>query len=912
MDMWTIFAIALAAMVVALVLAYVLKSRLSDDDVWQELVDPDAPPEDTESYRPLSDVVRFTPAEESPRLGVESMPVNSSVPPSSCDADLRRSSRLEEAIPMVVLGINRRGETFQERTSAVSFNLHGCRYASRHDYPLEGWVTLQVTGTDGAAAPPVRARVRSVLSPQSSRELCQVGVELETPANIWGVHTPPEDWQRLLGSSGSGARAAAATAPALDPSAPPSSFAQRAAAQPDRRAEVAVFPSPAVPETKEAAAVPKPERVTFTPEQLLHALQGKLQLAADRAVETALSARLDESVKLAMGKIEESWRSNQRQTEEFSASRLADVQKSWQRELVVYQGRAEEISKRLEGLASSSRQGLIELQKFAEHIKNEVEPQLNARLDESFTRAHTDFETKSNQLAERHKAKIAEFAQFAALQARSQLDETVAEAHSLVSAAKAAPPSGVSEEQLESALSSSSESTLSRVEQRLSDFWTRLQQQQELTRHRSDEIAQHIETLSTQLREAKAHHELAFSDIRSTVAASTSNGSPERLDSLMKGAKEHIFNHLEWRLGEVTGHADQQDNALHQRFDGLARRVEDLAGDSAATRARSEQTLSDLCGRVDQQQNVTQQRSDELGRRLDAVVADSAAARLQAEQVLAEARSLLNTPHSGGLTEENLNGALNSLREQLHSNLEWRLGEISGQFQLQHDAVLNRADEMAHRFDAFADDMRAQVNESRANAEALVHELRPQNLIALDQSVERAAKEFEVSAARISDRQLVRLMQQKQALSAEAGLELEARLTETRSLLQKAANSSIDEFRRQVESQIDLIIAESTERVSSALASLDAESRATCEARRRDVETDVARAAEQSTAEFRSGIKAFLYSCLVAAVSAVDEHAQTTLGGLAKNPNGSLHAIDNQENAESGSTTPASTPNPRS
>jgi hypothetical protein len=911
MDTWTIFVIALAAMVVALVLAYVLKSRLSDDDVWQELVDPDAPPEDMESYRALPDVVLFASAEESPRSGVESMPFNSSVPPSSRDADLRRSSRLEEPISLVVLGTNRRGETFQERTSAVSFNLHGCRYASRHDYPPEGWVTLQVTGTDGAAAPPVRARVRSVLSPQSPRELCQVGVELETPANIWGVHTPPEDWQRLLGTSASVACAAAATAPALDPSAPPSSFGQRTAAQPDRRSEVTVFPSPAVTETKEAAAAPKPERVTFTPEQLLHALQGKLQLAADRAVETALSARLDESVKQAMAKIEESWRSNQRQTEEFSASRLADVQKSWQRELVVYQGRAEEISKRLESLASSSRQGLIELQKFAEHIKNDVEPQLNARLDESFTRAHTDFETKSNQLAERHKAKIAEFAQFAALQARSQLDETVAEAHSLVSAAKAAPPSGVSEEQLESAINSSSESTLSRVEQRLSDFWNRLQQQQELMRHRSDEIAQHIETLSTQLRETKAHHELALSDVRSTVAANTSNGSPERLDSLVKGAKEHIFNHLEWRLGEVTGHADQQDNALHQRFDGLARRVEDLAADSAATRARSEQTLSELCGRVDQQQTAAQQRSDDLGRRLDAIAAESAAARSQAEQLLAEARSVSNAPHNG-LTEENLNGALNSLREQLHSQLEWRLGEVSGQFQLQHDAVLNRADEMSHRFDAFADDMRAQVNESRANAEALVHELRPQNLIALDQSVERAAKEFEVSAARISDRQLVRLMQQKQALSAEAGLELEARLTETRAQLQKAANSSIDEFRRRVESQIDLIIAESTERVSSSLASLDAESRAACEARRRDVETDVARAAEQSTAEFRSGIKAFLYSCLVAAVSAVDEHAQTTLGGLAKNPNGSLRAIDNQENAENGSTTPASTPNPRS
>jgi hypothetical protein len=66
----------------------------------------------------------------------------------------------------------------------------------------------------------------------------------------------------------------------------------------------------------------------------------------------------------------------------------------------------------------------------------------------------------------------------------------------------------------------------------------------------------------------------------------------------------------------------------------------------------------------------------------------------------------------------------------------------------------------------------------------------------------------------------------------------------------------------------------------SSLASLDAENRAACEARRRSIETDVAQATEQSTEQFRTGIKAFLYSCLVAAVGAVDQHAQTTLDGL--------------------------------
>src|SRR2546429_730175 len=42
------------------------------------------------------------------------------------------------------------------------------------------------------------------------------------------------------------------------------------------------------------------------------------------------------------------------------------------------------------------------------------------------------------------------------------------------------------------------------------------------------------------------------------------------------------------------------------------------------------------------------------------------------------------------------------------------------------------------------------------------------------------------------------------------------------------------------------------------------------------------RAAERSTDQFRKSMKAFLYSCLVAAVSAVDEHSKATLANLTK------------------------------
>jgi hypothetical protein len=861
MDVWTITTILIGAVALALLLAYILRSRSTDHDVWEELPKTDEEDPKASTATALAENP-FARAEDVSRPGVHLMSSLNSASPTPRDAELRRSSRVEQPVQLIVLGTNRHGEPFQERTAAVSFNLHGCRYASRHEAPRESWVTLQVTGTDGATAPPVRARVCSIQSPQSPREMCQIGVELETPANIWGVTQPPEDWQRVLGSSTPSARAATAAAPALDPSAPPASFMQRPANAPERRAEVTMFPSPAGPEsaaTKESAAA-KSERVTFTADQLLQALQGKLQIAAERAVETALAERLDQTVQQTLAKMDEGWKANARQTEEFSAARLAEVQSRWERELVVYRSRAEEISRRVETLGTSGRQALTELQKFADRIQNEIQPQFTAHVEQSLARASSDLESKAGE----HTASIAEAIQASTAESRAQLEEILGEARALLSAAKEPSAAGVSEERLASLLNCSREAVLNRTEERLSDVWMQFEQQQDQTSRRCDELSQHLEMLSTQLNEAKALNERALEEMRSTLTGISANlSSSERLESAIKIAKEQIFNHLEWRLGEVSGRSDQQHNTV-------------------------------------------QQRADELFRRVDGLAADSANARSQAEQSAAELRGLLANA-SAGVSPQHLDGALNSVREQLMNHLEWRLGEVSGQFEQQHDAMRQRFDELSQRFDALMAELRARLEEGQAKTESLVHDLRPQDLVAIEQSVDRASKDFEASAARISDRQLVRLMQQKQALSAEASLELEARASETRALLQKAANSMLDDFGRRFESHIDLVIAEANERVASSLASLDAESRAACEVRRRDMELQIARAAEQSTAEFRSGIKAFLYSCLVAAVSGVDEHAQSTLASLAKDAApATLNAI-----AESGSSA-ASNGTPRS
>jgi hypothetical protein len=487
--------------------------------------------------------------------------------------ELRRSTRIPRAVRLMILGQNRQGQSYREKMSTVCLNLHGCCYQSWHSSQLGAMVDLQVTEGFEAKSPVVRARVRSIRAPMSHSELYQIGVEFDTPANIWGISAPPEDWLQVLEGNTSTTELAAAAAPAPEPDEKAATpLAERQApAEPEwRNTGVTEFPSPpaaaAKPEPAKEAAPSKLERVTITMDQLIAALQGKLQRAAEKAVRAALETQLEETV------------------------------------------------------------------------KSGVQTAVATHLDE------------------------------AVKQALSRID-------------------GIS---------------------------------------------------SANVRQAEIF-------------------SAQRLEDLTRASREDIFSHLEARLGELRGRWEDQQEAYRSRAEEIVQRLEKLC-------AETQRDLAETHGLV-----------EKLGR-----------------------------------------------------------------------------------------------------------EAEPQTHPLVERSIERATEEFEAAATRVSDRQLVRLIEDKQTVTREASLHLEACAAEARALLQSAANSTLEEFRRQAEVHADLAISEATQRVSSSLAMLDAETRAACEARSRSLENEVARATEQATEQFRSGIKAFLYSSLVAAVGAVDEHAQTTLAGLVK------------------------------
>jgi hypothetical protein len=111
------------------------------------------------------------------------------------ESQKRQSTRIVQAVPLTVTGVDALGRPFQERTSTLIINCHGCRYQSKHYVLKNMWVTFEVPHNEEGHEPrTVRARVTWIQRPRTVRELFQIGTELEVPGNVWGIAFPPGDW----------------------------------------------------------------------------------------------------------------------------------------------------------------------------------------------------------------------------------------------------------------------------------------------------------------------------------------------------------------------------------------------------------------------------------------------------------------------------------------------------------------------------------------------------------------------------------------------------------------------------------------------------------------------------------------------------------------------------------------------
>src|SRR5271169_1387617 len=115
--------------------------------------------------------------EESPDLADESADMSTDAVNANTELRKRRTTRIVQAVPLVVTGVDALGRPFVERTSSLISNCHGCRYQSKHYVLKNMWVTLEIPHSEaGHPARTVRGRVTWIQRPRTVRALFQVGV----------------------------------------------------------------------------------------------------------------------------------------------------------------------------------------------------------------------------------------------------------------------------------------------------------------------------------------------------------------------------------------------------------------------------------------------------------------------------------------------------------------------------------------------------------------------------------------------------------------------------------------------------------------------------------------------------------------------------------------------------------------
>jgi tetratricopeptide (TPR) repeat protein len=130
--------------------------------------------------------------------------VNEQTPPLAAASPKRRSTRVARTIPVMVSWIGPQAEPLLEKTATLSINCHGCRYFSHYILRKNAKITIQIADNEGDnefSTSRLPARVAWTRRSRRMAGLCQVGVEFETPQNLWKVEDSPEDWESFASTA---------------------------------------------------------------------------------------------------------------------------------------------------------------------------------------------------------------------------------------------------------------------------------------------------------------------------------------------------------------------------------------------------------------------------------------------------------------------------------------------------------------------------------------------------------------------------------------------------------------------------------------------------------------------------------------------------------------------------------------
>jgi vacuolar-type H+-ATPase subunit E/Vma4 len=263
----------------------------------------------------------------------------------------------------------------------------------------------------------------------------------------------------------------------------------------------------------------------------------------------------------------------------------------------------------------------------------------------------------------------------------------------------------------------------------------------------------------------------------------------------------------------------------------------------------------------------------------------------QFEPALREAMAAIEETRLGSILQveeastQQRNTLLQATRSELLERLEERIEDVRVRWDAELDGYRMRAEEILNRVERHTTSARRDLEEAKAVTERAIRDIEPLMASQMEKTHLKAAEEFHLNAAQTADRHLVRLIEESHNIARETVSHMEAKTAEALASVESAARQAFGEFRRQADTHAALTMSDTSQRIISSLASLEAQNRVACDARQQALEGEVSRVGEKITEEFRQSFRAFFYSCLVAAVGAVEEHSKATREGMTPDPN---------------------------
>jgi hypothetical protein len=104
-------------------------------------------------------------------------------------ASARRSTRVRWEIPIRVTSLDP-AHPFMEKALTLVVNPQGC--GVKFSRAVATGTAVQLDGLPGVGS--ITARVANCISLGAESKLWLLGLALDQPGNVWGIQSPPDDW----------------------------------------------------------------------------------------------------------------------------------------------------------------------------------------------------------------------------------------------------------------------------------------------------------------------------------------------------------------------------------------------------------------------------------------------------------------------------------------------------------------------------------------------------------------------------------------------------------------------------------------------------------------------------------------------------------------------------------------------